>query len=51
MSIMAATKPDLKIFSEDEFGKKVDRCLTDTLVKGGNPKQYFVKKKKINLIA
>lgn len=22
-------------FSEDQFGKKVDRCITDTLVKAG----------------
>lgn len=24
-----------KSFSEDQFGKKVDRCITDTLVKAG----------------
>lgn len=23
------------IFSEDEFGRKLDRCVTDTLIKGG----------------
>lgn len=23
-------------FSEDQYGKKVDRCVTDTLVKAGN---------------
>lgn len=22
-------------FSEDQFGRKVDRCITDTLVKAG----------------
>lgn len=24
-----------KTFAEDQFGEKVDRCLTDTLVKAG----------------
>lgn len=24
-----------KSFSEDQFGKKVDRCITDTLIKAG----------------
>lgn len=23
------------VFSEDEYGRKIDRCLTDTLIKGG----------------
>lgn len=27
-------------FSEDQFGKKVDRCITDTLVKAGMSKKW-----------
>lgn len=26
---------DKNTFSEDQFGKKIDRCITDTLVKAG----------------
>lgn len=32
---MAASVTKGSSFSEDQFGKKVDRCLTDTLVKAG----------------
>lgn len=30
-----AEKTQLKAFGEDEYGRKLDRCLTDTLVKAG----------------
>lgn len=39
-------------YSEDQFGKKIDRCITDTLVKAGMyeririeklPKYYYVR--------
>ncbi|GAB0090548.1 MICOS complex subunit MIC10 [Sergentomyia squamirostris] len=30
---MSATKTNLKPFGEDEYGRKIDRCLTDVLVK------------------
>lgn len=29
------TVVDKSTFSEDQFGKKIDRCITDTLVKAG----------------
>lgn len=32
---MEGKRFSLQSFSEDEFGKKLDRCLTDTLIKGG----------------
>lgn len=32
---MESKKINLPVFSEDEYGKKIDRCLTDTLIKGG----------------
>lgn len=32
---MAASVTGGSSFSEDQFGKKVDRCITDTLVKAG----------------
>ena len=37
---MGSKSPSLINFSEDEFGKKIDRCLTDTLIKAGNINQY-----------
>lgn len=30
-----AEKTAVKTFGEDEYGKKLDRCLTDTLIKAG----------------
>lgn len=30
-----AAEVQKKSFAEDQFGEKVDRCLTDTLVKAG----------------
>lgn len=32
---MAEKKSNATNFSEDIFGRKIDRCLTDTIVKGG----------------
>lgn len=30
-----ASKTNLTSISEDQFGQKVDRCITDTLIKAG----------------
>lgn len=30
-----AEKTQVKAFGEDEYGRKLDRCLTDTLIKAG----------------
>lgn len=30
-----AEKTAVKTFGEDEYGKKLDRCLKDTLIKAG----------------
>uniref|UniRef100_A0A1L8DBW9 MICOS complex subunit MIC10 n=1 Tax=Nyssomyia neivai TaxID=330878 RepID=A0A1L8DBW9_9DIPT len=30
---MCAAKAEIKPFGEDEYGRKIDRCLTDVLVK------------------
>lgn len=38
---MENKKLSLQSFSEDEFGKKLDRCLTDTLIKGGKFSSFF----------
>lgn len=32
---------DKNTFSEDQFGKKIDRCITDTLVKAGMLKKQM----------
>lgn len=37
-----ATKINQQGFSEDEFGQKIDRCLTDTLVKAGTTTLHYI---------
>lgn len=37
-----ATKINQQSFSEDEFGQKIDRCLTDTLVKAGTISLHYI---------
>lgn len=39
---MAEKKSTGTNFSEDVFGRKIDRCLTDTIVKGGELMVDFV---------
>lgn len=34
-SEVMADKSAVKTFGEDEYGRKLDRCLTDTLIKAG----------------